>query len=320
MDLPDPVLPTLSAPTVRVRASFLAGMAQFKAEGRGQPDDDSVLGQQLRRYGGRWGSPEGFADYVTALLAEALPDTPRPGGIVASTDLWWISGSTFLGRVSIRHALTDRLRDSGGHIGYDVVPSARSQGHATAMLAAALHVAARPGVTSALLTGVPTNVGSRRVIERNGGIPDSADEHVLRFWIPTGASPSLTSGQPSHGRAPRAPGAPRPGPLTLPVPEICWRGPEASPQSVFWNSASTLRGTRTAPGGVLVARHSSAMTGSCGLARHSPGHLLAVGGVSRHALQTLIMDVREVVAVYEAGDEDARLGLARNLVEWGTHL
>jgi hypothetical protein len=28
------------------------------------------------------------------------------------------------------------------------------------------------------------------------------------------------------------------------------------------------------------------------------------------------MDVREVVAVYEAGDEDARLGLARNHVEW----
>jgi hypothetical protein len=28
------------------------------------------------------------------------------------------------------------------------------------------------------------------------------------------------------------------------------------------------------------------------------------------------MDVREVVAVYEAGDEDARLGVARNQVEW----
>jgi predicted acetyltransferase len=189
MEVRDPVSPTLSAPTARVRASFLAGMAQFRAEGRGQPDDNSVFGQQIRRYGWQWKTSEGFADYVSALLAEALPDTPRPDGIVASTDLWWISGSTFLGRVSIRHALTDRLRDSGGHIGYDVVPSARSQGHATAMLAAALHVAARLGVTSALLTCVATNVASRRVIERNGGILDSADEHVLRFWIPT--DPSL---------------------------------------------------------------------------------------------------------------------------------
>jgi predicted acetyltransferase len=186
MDVPDRVLPILSAPTVRVHASFLAGTAQFQAEGRGQSDDDSVLGQQIRRYGGRWNTPEGFADYVTDLLAAALPDTPRPDGIVASTDRWWISGNAFLGRVSIRHALTERLRDSGGHIGYDVVPSARRQGHATAMLAAALDVAAGLGIAEALLTCVPTNAASRKVIERNGGVLDSADEHVLRFWIPTG--------------------------------------------------------------------------------------------------------------------------------------
>ena len=171
--------PVLSAPTVRVRESFLAGMVQFRAEGRGQADDDSVLGQQLRRYGGRWNTPEGFADYVTTLLAEALPDTPRPEGIVACTDLWWIRGATFLGRVSIRHALTDRLRDSGGHIGYDVVPSARRQGHATAMLAATLDVAADLGITSALLTCVPTNAASRRVIERNGGI---LPPHLRGSW------------------------------------------------------------------------------------------------------------------------------------------
>jgi predicted acetyltransferase len=188
MEAPDQVFPMLSAPTVRVRASFLSGMAQFRAEGRGQPDDDSVLGQQLRRFGGQWNTQDGFVSYVAALLADALPDTPRPDGIVASTDLWWISGRTFLGRVSIRHALTDRLRDSGGHIGYDVVPSARCQGHATAMLAAALDVAAGLGIASALLTCVPTNAASRRVIERNGGILDSADERVLRFWIHTDPS------------------------------------------------------------------------------------------------------------------------------------
>jgi predicted acetyltransferase len=188
MNAPGPGSAALSVPTVRVHTSFLAAIAQFRAEGRGEPGDDSVLGQQLRRYGGQWNTPDGFADHVTDLRAEALPDTPRPEGIVASTDLWWISGSSYLGRVSVRHTLTDRLRDSGGHIGYDVVPSARRQGHATAMLAAALRVAADLGITSALLTHVPTNEASRRVIERNGGILDSADERVLRYWIPTSST------------------------------------------------------------------------------------------------------------------------------------
>jgi SAM-dependent methyltransferase len=32
--------------------------------------------------------------------------------------------------------------------------------------------------------------------------------------------------------------------------------------------------------------------------------------------ETVIVDVREVAAVYEAGDEDARLALVRNRVEW----
>jgi predicted acetyltransferase len=53
------------------------------------------------------------------------------------------------------------------------------------MLAAALDVAADLGITRALLTCVPDNVASRRVIEHNGGVLDSADDRVLRFWVPT---------------------------------------------------------------------------------------------------------------------------------------
>lgn len=185
MKAPGAVLPSLSPPNADVHASFLAGMAEFRAEGRGGPDDDSVLGQQIRRHGDHWDSLDGFANFIAALVAEALPDTPRPEGIVPSTDLWWTHGAVYVGRVSIRHALTDRLRDSGGHIGYDVVPSARRQGHAIAMLAAGLGVAADLGITRALLTCMPGNVASRRVIERKGGVLDSADDRVLRFWVPT---------------------------------------------------------------------------------------------------------------------------------------
>jgi predicted acetyltransferase len=184
--------PSLLVPTVVVHASFLEAMAQFQAEGRGQADDDSTLGQRIRRYAATWTAPDGFAEYVARVRAEALAQAPGPAGIVPSTELWWIRGDTYLGRVSIRHWLTDRLRDSGGHIGYDLVPRERRQGHATAMLAAALGVAAGLGIESALLTCAPSNVASRRVIERNGGVLDSGDERILRSWVPTRGRPGLS--------------------------------------------------------------------------------------------------------------------------------
>jgi predicted acetyltransferase len=176
-------MPQLIPPDVRVRESFLAAMAEFRAEGRGGADDPTMIGIEHQAWATRWGSPEGFAAYVAAVrAAEHTP--PRPGWVTCTT-LWWVDGSTYLGRLAIRHALTPALRDLGGHIGYDVRPSARRRGHATAMLRAALPVAARLGVDPALLTCEPGNIASRRVIERNGGVPADPSPDRLRFWVPT---------------------------------------------------------------------------------------------------------------------------------------
>lgn len=35
-------------PTTEVHASFLAAMAEFAAEGRGGPEDDSMIGREVR--------------------------------------------------------------------------------------------------------------------------------------------------------------------------------------------------------------------------------------------------------------------------------
>lgn len=74
----------------------------------------------------------------------------------------------------------------GGHIGYDVRRSRRRAGHATAMLAATLPVAHRLGIDPALVTCDADNVGSRRVIEANGGVLEDERNGKLRFWLPTG--------------------------------------------------------------------------------------------------------------------------------------
>jgi predicted acetyltransferase len=171
-------MPALCPPTVEVWASFVAAMAEFQAEGRDGARDYWQGGE-------RWSTPAHFREYVRWLREQALADSPRPPGYVPATMLWWIDGHDYLGRLAIRHRLTPQLREVGGHIGYDVRPSARRRGHATAMLRAALPVARRLGIDPALVTCDVDNVASRRVIERHGGVLGDRGSGKLRFWVPT---------------------------------------------------------------------------------------------------------------------------------------
>jgi predicted acetyltransferase len=77
------------------------------------------------------------------------------------------------------------LFEQGGHIGYDVRPSMRRRGYATAMLREALPIAKSLGIDPALITCRQDNVASRKVIEANGGIFDDQRGDILRFWVPT---------------------------------------------------------------------------------------------------------------------------------------
>jgi len=178
-------MPELIPPHSRVHRSFLAAMAEFQAQGGGGPPDDSETGHAIRAYAGRWADPAEFARYLRQLGEEAQEQSPRPEGRVPQTTLWWVDGDEYLGRISIRHRLTAGLREIGGHIGYDIRPSARQRGHATAMLAAVLPVARSLGIDRALLTCDEDNLASRRVIEANGGVLEDKSGGKVRYWVPT---------------------------------------------------------------------------------------------------------------------------------------
>lgn len=178
-------MPGFSPPSSRVRVSFLAAMAEFRAEGRGGPADDSMVGYEIREFSPGWSDPQCFEEYARQLREQAEPDTPRPAGHVPCTTLWWVSGDGYLGRLAIRHRLTQGLLDYGGHIGYDVRPSARRRGHATAMLAGALPITRSLGIDPVLVTCDEDNTGSRKVIEANGGVLEDKRGSKLRFWVPT---------------------------------------------------------------------------------------------------------------------------------------
>ncbi len=179
-------MPELVPPTTDVHASFLQAMTEFQAEGRAAAGDNTMIGREIRDYYPSWNTADGFARYVADLIAAAHEDTPRPDGFVPSTTLWYVDGSTYLGRLAIRHRLTPFLRDQGGHIGYDVRPTARRRGHATAMLRLALPVTHGLGIDPVLVTCDTDNTASRRVIESAGGVFEDERTGKLRYWVPTG--------------------------------------------------------------------------------------------------------------------------------------
>ena len=160
-------------------------MKEFQAEGRGGADDNSMLGREILLNNDRWDDPRQFASYVWRLRADALEESPRPEGHVPATTLWWIDDDEYLGRLAIRHRLTARLREVGGHIGYDIRPSARRRGHATALLAAALPMAHDLRIGLALITCDEDNIASRKVIEANGGVFEDTRDGKRRYWVPT---------------------------------------------------------------------------------------------------------------------------------------
>lgn len=180
-------MPELVPPTSTVHQSFLDAMSEFQAEGRG-PGGGSMIDYEIETYGWRWATTEGFDEYVRELRDQSREDAPRPDGYVPATTLWWIDGAHYLGRIALRHRLTPQLLEVGGHIGYDVRPTARRRGHATAMLRALLPVANHLSIDPALVTCDADNVASRRVIENCGGVLEDRRANKLRFWVPTSSA------------------------------------------------------------------------------------------------------------------------------------
>jgi predicted acetyltransferase len=146
----------LITPTVAVRESFMRALREFQHE-------------RLSWWIG--GDIEMAEHDFTAFVSQKLGDASRrTEAHVPKTHLWAVDGTQFVGRISIHHELNDALRTSGGHIGYDTVPSLRGRGVATEMLRQALPLSRTLGLSEVLLTCDDTNTASIRVIEKNGGV------------------------------------------------------------------------------------------------------------------------------------------------------
>ncbi|WP_405057545.1 GNAT family N-acetyltransferase [Kribbella sp. NBC_01505] len=134
-------------------------------------------------------SAEGFAAWVRYLRERSDPRTPMRAGFVHATHWWIVEGDEYLGAITLRHSLTDKLLEGGGHIGYGVRPSARGRGLAAWALGEVVKHAREQGLERVLVSCDDANIASAKTIERNGGVLEDIRETWLgttrRYWITT---------------------------------------------------------------------------------------------------------------------------------------
>ncbi|MFL5802716.1 MAG: GNAT family N-acetyltransferase [Roseiflexaceae bacterium] len=163
---------TLIEPSLAWQAAFLEMAAEF------------VVANDLRYQA----AITDFFGYLKRLQLFAQ-GTALPPGIVRETTYWGLDGATIVGCIRLRHQLTPALEQIGGHIGYKVRPSRRRQGYGTQLLALTLEHARQHQLTSVLITCDTDNIGSARIIEKNGGrlldqtMVEGRDKPISRYWI-----------------------------------------------------------------------------------------------------------------------------------------
>jgi predicted acetyltransferase len=166
----------LVLPTSKYRETFLAGIKEI------QNVETNPKLRELRI------TPENFDEQVKRYQNDRRGINLKKD-FVPSTTYWLIDKNEFIGRTQIRHELNKSLAEWGGHIGFIIRPSKRKLGYGTKILALALTKAKKMGIEKALITCDKSNIGSKKIIEKNGGVlqdeydPKDGSGVKLRYWI-----------------------------------------------------------------------------------------------------------------------------------------
>jgi len=166
----------LILPSVKYKKSYLESLKEAETDDRGATLQTPKAN-------------ESFEDFVKHFYDE-MKGINLPEGYIPATMFWLIDDGEFIGRVQIRHELTDHLLKYGGHIGYYIRPSKRKMGYGKKILGMALLKAKEMGFEKVLLTCNDDNVGSIRIIEGNGGVLENildgekeGEKKKRRYWI-----------------------------------------------------------------------------------------------------------------------------------------
>ena len=165
----------LTEPSVQYKDSYLAAVRELQGERSHLDDNIRFLSEH-------------FTAYVQRLLNEK-DRSKLVSDRVPNSDFWLIDNGEFVGRLNLRYKLNAELLKVGGHIGYEVRPSLRKLGYGTSILRLGLEKAKAAGIHRVLVTCDENNIGSKKIIEHNGGqlenavSVDGSAVKKLRYWI-----------------------------------------------------------------------------------------------------------------------------------------
>ncbi|GGH77245.1 putative acetyltransferase [Pullulanibacillus pueri] len=167
---------SLIEPTEELQEQYLAFYKEWKESG------EDMIPWVISK------DPKDFKAMVEWLQDSKKGTNLKPGWVPDST-FWLINlNRDIIGVVNIRHDLTEKLYQYGGHIGYGIRRSQRQKGYATRLLALSLEKCKVLGLNKVLVCCDEDNIGSEKTILNNGGIRDTdfieEDGNVVRrYWI-----------------------------------------------------------------------------------------------------------------------------------------
>jgi predicted acetyltransferase len=166
----------LIEPTIKLKNEFLEMVEEHITEGN----------HKIWQYDQ---AVENFEKYVQDRL-DWKEGKSLPEGWIPASEFWLVrEKNLILGTSSLRHKLTEHLRNIGGHIGYNIRPSQRRKGYGTLILKLTLQKARELGLGRVLVTCDEDNVASIKIIEKNGGklkniyVSRELKQPKRRYWI-----------------------------------------------------------------------------------------------------------------------------------------
>lgn len=176
------IMASLVIPSATYKTSFIDAICELQANGIALGDGILKLNpQELEQH---------FNEYLRT-IRRFEPGNDLPKGYVHSESRWLVIGTHYVGRASLRYELNKRLREFGGHIGYEIRPSERNKGYGKLILKLMLARAAELGIEQALVSCDDNNPASAGIIEANGGILEGVftvpnhNKPIRRYWINT---------------------------------------------------------------------------------------------------------------------------------------
>lgn len=145
----------LSLPDSKFKNSFIEAHQELQLEGR-------AVGLNLSKL------EIDFDSYVQ-LLINFSKGVSLPEGYVPCTEFWIIEADEYVGRITLRHYLNPSLEKRGGHIGYEIRPTARLKGYGKKALSLILPIAKKMNLNEVLITCDDDNQGSIKIIESSHG-------------------------------------------------------------------------------------------------------------------------------------------------------